>query len=306
MTGRIALAFGDRQYTASWLGALASGLAGTLARRGVRAGERVALMSSNRPEFIVAVQAIWRLGAAAVLLSPAWKQGEVEHALAITDPAHAAGDHPVLAGMMPMLDLDEPIEPAPGSFAPPDPATDAVLVFSSGTTGLPKAARHTHASFGAAVRHWRDALELTARDRMQITTPPSHILGLLNIVTALETGAWLRLHPRFDLADADRVARLEKAVAATGWRALRSDGASGVEVAIVAEEFARGLLDVPFLGPVLADDLRLAAAGGTDPGLTGPGVTGSGRTEPGTIAVGTEAIDARGIERGSPCGTARS
>jgi alkylation response protein AidB-like acyl-CoA dehydrogenase len=120
-----------------------------------------------------------------------------------------------------------------------------------------------------------------------------------------------------DLADADRVARLEKAVAATGWRALRSDGASGVEVAIVAEEFARGLVDVPFLGPVLADDLRLAAAGGTDPGLTGPGVTGQGRTEPGrtepgrtepgrtepgtiapgTIAVGTEAIDARGIER---------
>ena len=36
---------------------------------------------------------------------------------------------------------------------------------------------------------------------------------------------------------------------------LRSDGASGVEVAIVAEEFARGLVDVPFLGPVLADDL---------------------------------------------------
>jgi hypothetical protein len=52
------------------------------------------------------------------------------------------------------------------------------------------------------------------------------------------------------LADADRVARLEKAVAATGWRTLRSDGATGVEVAIVAEEFGRGLVDVPFLGPV--------------------------------------------------------
>ena len=38
-----------------------------------------------------------------------------------------------------------------------------------------------------------------------------------------------------DLDDAARVARLEKAVAATGWRGLRSDGASGVEVAIVAE-----------------------------------------------------------------------
>lgn len=58
-----------------------------------------------------------------------------------------------------------------------------------------------------------------------------------------------------DLDDSNRVARLEKAVEATGFRTLRSDGATGVEVAIVAEEFARGLVDVPFLGPVLADDL---------------------------------------------------
>ncbi|MCV7283477.1 acyl-CoA dehydrogenase [Mycolicibacterium flavescens] len=59
-----------------------------------------------------------------------------------------------------------------------------------------------------------------------------------------------------DLDDASRVARLEKAVHATGFRTLRSDGASGVEVAIVAEEFARGLVDVPFVGPILADDLQ--------------------------------------------------
>ena len=59
-----------------------------------------------------------------------------------------------------------------------------------------------------------------------------------------------------DLDDANRVARLEKAIDGTGFRTLRCDGASGVEVAIVAEEFARGLVDVPFLGPVLADDLK--------------------------------------------------
>ncbi len=58
-----------------------------------------------------------------------------------------------------------------------------------------------------------------------------------------------------ELSDEGRIARLESTVAATEWRTLRSDGASGVEVAIVAEEFGRGLVDVPFLGPVLADDL---------------------------------------------------
>ena len=66
--------------------------------------------------------------------------------------------------------------------------------------------------------HWQNALGLTAADRMQITTPPSHILGLLNIVTALRTGTWLRLHRRFDLdrmlhhIEADRIT-VEMAVA---------------------------------------------------------------------------------------------
>ena len=34
---------------------------------------------------------------------------------------------------------------------------------------------------------------------MQVMTPPSHILDLLNIVMALDTGAWIRLHRRFDI-----------------------------------------------------------------------------------------------------------
>jgi hypothetical protein len=85
-----------------------------------------------------------------------------------------------------------------------------------------------------------------------------------------------------DLADDIRIARLDKQIETTGWRSLRSDEASGVEVAIVAEEFGRGLVDAPFLGPVLADDLaRQVGADGTRS----------------TIAVGGRAIDARGYQR---------
>jgi long-chain acyl-CoA synthetase len=197
--GPTALVFEERHYSMPQLGALADGLAASLSRRGVLAGDRVALMASNRPEFVVALHAIWRVAAAAVLISPAWKRDEVEHALALTSPSHAVGDHPVLADLMPMLHLDEPISPGEPAFGSPPPGADAVLAFSSGTTGLPKAVRHTHASLQAAVQHWRDALALTSRDRIQIATPPSHILGLLNIVTALQTGVWMRLHRRFDI-----------------------------------------------------------------------------------------------------------
>ena len=85
-----------------------------------------------------------------------------------------------------------------------------------------------------------------------------------------------------DLADDARIARLDKQIELTGWRSLRSDGASGVEVAVVAEEFGRGLVDAPFLGPVLADDLARQV-----------GDDGSGST----IAVNGHVIDARGYRR---------
>jgi acyl-CoA synthetase (AMP-forming)/AMP-acid ligase II len=189
-----------------------------LEQRGVRSGDRVALMSSNRPEFVIAMRAVWRLGAAVVLFSPAWKGGEVQHALALTRPSYAVGDHPVLADAMPMLHLDEPVTPSNREFGAPDPGADALFVFSSGTTGMPKAARHTHRAFAVAVAHWRAALELSPADRMQIMTPPSHILGLLNIATALDAGAWIRLHPRFDIdtmlrhVESDRIT-VEMAVA---------------------------------------------------------------------------------------------
>ena len=85
-----------------------------------------------------------------------------------------------------------------------------------------------------------------------------------------------------DLADESRIARLDKQIETAGWRSLRSDGASGVEVAIVAEEFGRRLVDAPFLGPVLADDLARHI-----------GAEARGAT----LAVDDRAIDARGFQR---------
>ncbi len=106
-----------------------------------------------------------------------------------------------------------------------------------------------------------------------------------------------------DLGDPERTAKLDAAVAASGWRELRSatgDGAptaSGVEAAIVAEELGRGLADVSFFGPILAGELRRLAGAAPGPAvetvaltadLSSLACTGAGRMPP------SVAIDVQG------------
>jgi len=106
------------------------------------------------------------------------------------------------------------------------------------------------------------------------------------------------------LDDTGRAGRLRAAVVASGWHELRhgTEGgapvASGVEVAIVAEELSRGLADVAFLGPIMAGDLRrragapMAAGAETvmlDPTLSWPATSVDGESPAGV------AVDASGM-----------
>ena len=224
---RVAVRVDEDEWTFGDLERLSLTFAQDLAAHGIGPRDRVAMMTTNRVEFPIAVNAISRLGAAAVLLSPAWKAAEIDHALSLTGPVHAVADGPAVDLLRERLsadavtDLDEAAatEEADGlDETDVGPDDEAILVFSSGTTGLPKAVRHTHRSIGAGTTHWVQALGLTADDRFQVATPPSHILGLLNLLAAAEAGAAVRLHRRFDLdevlrrIETDRIT-LEMAVA---------------------------------------------------------------------------------------------
>jgi long-chain acyl-CoA synthetase len=208
---RDAIWSGDDRWSFRQLEERSNSFARHLMAQRVSAGDRVAIMTANRIEFIMAVHAISTLGAATVLLSPAWKATEVEHALTLTGSVHAVADGDAVRLLTEtheggfVTDLDDhslaPFDYSGARLGSPsvDVASEAVLVFSSGTTGLPKAVRHTHQTMGHATTHWCTVLGLGPDDRFQIATPPSHILGLLNLFAAISAGATVRLHRRFDL-----------------------------------------------------------------------------------------------------------
>jgi alkylation response protein AidB-like acyl-CoA dehydrogenase len=106
------------------------------------------------------------------------------------------------------------------------------------------------------------------------------------------------------LDDAERTAKLEAAVVASGWRELRTpvEGgaplASAVEAAIVAEELGRGLAEAAFLGPTLAAELRRRAgapdAVSSETVVLGADLSGPVHPVDGIVPAGSVAIDAQG------------
>jgi alkylation response protein AidB-like acyl-CoA dehydrogenase len=111
-----------------------------------------------------------------------------------------------------------------------------------------------------------------------------------------------------ELDDHERAAKLDAVIEDSGWRELRAldltsdaDGpaplASAVEVALVAEELARGLADAPFLGPTLAAELRRRAGAGpaTEPEvvLFAPDLSGPATVDGAAPAPASVAVDAR-------------
>ena len=78
---KVALVFQGQKISYRELDGLANSFANALAKLGVKKGDRVALYMTNRPEYIISVYGIARLGAVFTPMNPTYKEGEIEHQL---------------------------------------------------------------------------------------------------------------------------------------------------------------------------------------------------------------------------------
>ncbi len=183
--------------------------AGVLADLGVRRGDRVMLLTPNRPEFLHVFLAAGYLGALIVPVNFRLVTGEVAYLVENADPAVVVADGrlvglastaveraglqvPVIGmdprddGGLALPDLQPRTVPAPAIVTSAD---DAAIMYTSGTTGAPKGAVLTYGNFTATALRQANAWGIDDRDVVMIASPLFHIGALCAWLGHLAMGA---------------------------------------------------------------------------------------------------------------------
>jgi long-chain acyl-CoA synthetase len=191
---RVALVERDRTLTYGELRRRLGILRGGLAARGIGRGDRVAVVGPNGIELVEAYLAVLGLGAVVVPLNPQSPAAELERereAVGVTAVlSTSAGEiEDLLAGGA-----------APVPIVAVDPGDVAVLCFTSGTAGAPRAAMLTHGSLGANVVQMSSGPDRLGPDDVVLgVLPLFHVFGFgVALDATLSAGARLVLAPRFD------------------------------------------------------------------------------------------------------------
>lgn len=221
-----------QSYTYEQVGADANRLAHHLIATGVRSGDAVALLLPNIVEFVVADQAVIRVGAAKVAVNGMLALDEQCHVLRASGARVAVvGDAQLAAALRVQAEggsLESVITvgvdggPTTTSWTQAlvgradttpcvdvDPQSTARISFTGGTTGLPKAIRHRSDRVAINLLAHIIEMELAEGERMLLTTPLAHASGLF-MEAALLRGGTVHLGNGFDAADAVRRIRAEQ------------------------------------------------------------------------------------------------
>ena len=204
----------DRRLTWAEMGWAAEAAAEALAARGVRAGDRVVIVLENAAAMLAYLFAASRLGAAACPVNARLTGPELARIVEHSDAAAVV--FTVETGAAPLAHAQamaaERVEGPAGAVAiavregaealpaEDDPARQvAILLYTSGTTGLPKGAMLSQSSMVASARASRDARDMVQDDLVYLALPMSHVFGLATILAVTTVQAAARLEARFDV-----------------------------------------------------------------------------------------------------------
>ncbi len=215
---RPALCFTDDGSAVAYgeLAGVAAGFAERFRQAALQPGDVIALPCDRSLEFFGAFWGAWLARLSVALLNPTPAPGDLLGALERTQPRVLAGREATLdrlRGMTPdaqtptFLALDAQSDPAaPADDATNDPADDAVIVLTSGTTGRPKGVRHSHHSLLSCVQATRDAFPFADGAVILSLLPHDHLHGLLmTVVLPVLLGGSVVVAPTFGPFVAPRV-----------------------------------------------------------------------------------------------------
>lgn len=217
----IAFIFHDRIWTYEMLAAETGRFARGMAAHGVKRGDRVALHMMNRPEFLAAYYACFRIGAIAAPLRTAFTFAELAPILQRLTPVLYIGDAslygnvaPVSASVLPHdkrfivgtaqrdqngAPLEKLLEGADNDNAfAPAAREPAVLITTSGTTGEPKFVVHTPSTLAETVEMVGRNITRSDEDIIAVPLALAHISGLATVLCFVQLGIRFVLLESFD------------------------------------------------------------------------------------------------------------
>jgi long-chain acyl-CoA synthetase len=210
VTAHVPCDAGFKPVTFAELSHMKRDIAGALHARGVRRGDRVAIVSDTRLEWCAADLAILSLGAVTVGVYPSSTPDQMRFIL-----AHARCKGAFVAGTAPRASMQQARDALPpnafvvdfdsdlaafraeaASTQVPDlaavglgPDDVATIVYTSGTTGKPKGVVLTHKALFSASRTGIEALGIGERDEGVGFLPLAHVLARVNFYGTLHSGS---------------------------------------------------------------------------------------------------------------------
>lgn len=279
---RTAIVYEDEELTWADVGRRSNQIANTLKTEGIKPGDVVSLMIENRPEFALAVLAVMKIGATAALINTNLREEPLRHCITLINSKLCVFGTEVSdaidgvrsdlnldegSGYLALKDGDEEVPSWARDLAllshnqddsnPPETqditiGSTAMYIFTSGTTGLPKAAIQSHKRVLQAASLCHTAgLRCTEKDRIYLSLPLYHGTGLIiGYGSALSSGASVLLRRRFSATN--MVADLKK---------------HGVTCMVYVGELCRYLVNLPKTGKEADTPLHTAIGNGLRPDI---------------------------------------